>query len=288
MAEDKEKSRLYFLDHRQALALVFFPIAITVGLEFTPLKPYIKSIRDLDLWNTAGPTFRLILTGLLLLITFLIFLKHWAYYYRPLTGPKGGVFKTTIGIMSPLELTLDRWIVFIGGLMFVLAWYLPTYWPVGYTIYCLFGLLRCNTTFNRGRIAAFWKKRGERRLPKRIRSTHTFPHYAWATKFAGKIRLSWKSLDVLHQGTDGKHRPAGAILSGWIWSFQWHLLYGLITSLITIVTVYMQGPNLIALITFCVFLLGPGILFFLLSYLSLSIGERRWQAINRKSTGKYH
>jgi hypothetical protein len=279
MAGDSEKSRLHYLDHKQALALAFLPIAVFAVLEFTPLKPYIDSLTKLDLWTSSGPTFRWLLTGLLLLITFLIFIKHWSYYYRPLTGPKGGAFKATIGIMSPLELTLDRLIIFTGGLLFVLAYFLPTYWPVGYTIYCLFGLLRCNTTFNRGRIAAFWKKQGERKL-KHIGPLSTFPQYAWPNKFIGKIRLSWKSLDTLHEGADGKHRPAGAILTGWRWSFQFHLLYGLVTSLITIITVYMEGPNMVALITYLVFLLGPGILFFLLSNYSLALGERRWQALN--------
>jgi hypothetical protein len=125
---------------------------VTVGLFMTKMASQV----DPMLWESFFAD--IVLWTILLVITGLIGIKQWHYYYGN-GSPKDGIFVQKIRQASTLEQYSDVALSFAGGLLIGLV-ALPSYWFVGFALYCTLVILRCYITLMRPKYAEKARKNG--------------------------------------------------------------------------------------------------------------------------------
>ena len=259
------KPRLIGIALNRDLSLLVF--AIPVGIALGSYVPGVVSffnanIAIWDPWTTEHSRWKWALSIILFVLTGLMAIKQWSYYYRLGSG-KAGFFVETCGCFNDREEALDIALSFWGGLLFLSALRMPSYWLLLSALYSGLVVLRCWVTLRRKMYATIWSERGEESGPRYWTLTSTFPRpqtsavaqeagllpadikIDWATT----INLMKQSLDWTHEtavvGTGHAQRPLAAkeILAGWLWSHSIFLGTGIFFSVFACLVEVRDGPN---------------------------------------------
>jgi hypothetical protein len=225
------------LSQRVATAAFVAPILIALGGYLPKVGAFYDDhvVGPFDLTRTASSPWRPLLVILLLLVTLSMFMKQWSYYYRLGSG-KRGFFVDTCGSLNDAEWTLDVVLSFWGGLLFVAASTMPSFWLPLAAAYSLLVALRCGVTLRRRAFSRKWQKLGAGAGPRAWTFWSTYPNSALpeaaerarfvSADSAGRanadIRILGESLDWIHPKAihfdPTRERPMAAkeILAGWV------------------------------------------------------------------------
>jgi hypothetical protein len=277
-----------------SIASFSIPLAIALG----SYSPYVTGffndhIAPHDLWNRSNSAWRIPLVAILLVLTLLMFLKQWSYYYV-LGDKKQGFFVDTCGCLNDFEWTLDVALSFWGGLLFLSALRMPGYWLTLCALYSALVYARCHASLRRGAFAASWEEKGEELGPRSWTLLSTFPRLQIATvartaglfsgsdadDWSARLRVMRESLDWPHPTTIFKDRgtsrqlAAKEILAGWVWSHRLFWIFGAGFALVAWIAVYAAGPGPTAFLTAALLCLLQTFLFKALSEVSELWGIR--------------
>lgn len=280
-----KKNRLLRLALPKKLARFAFsiPLAIAAGSSyFKPLNSFFEDhVAILDKWTSIHSPWKWALVVVLFILTVLIAIKQWSYYYGQGNG-KAGFFANTCGCFNDREETLDIVLSFWGGLLFVSAVTMPSYWLFLIALYSSLVVLRCWVTLKRKTYAAIWNRKGETSGPRFRTLTSSFPRpqtlevsqkaglfeaAAKTTDWAMRLQLMTQSLNWTHpsakveDGGYSREPAAKEILAGWLWSHSIFFGTGVTLFVIVVFVEIFEGPSAITSLTTIGFCLVQVMLF---------------------------
>ena len=221
-SSESRKPRLAAASLPKSISIAAFSIPLAIALG--SYSPYITAffndhVAIHDLWNLSTSAWRIPLVVILLVLTLLMFLKQWSYYYV-LGDKKQGFFVDTCGCFNDIEWTLDVLLSFWGGLLFLSALRMPGYWLALCALYSVLVYARCLASLRRGVFAASWQEKGEELGPRSWTLLSTSPRLQIAAvaraaglfsdsgidDWSARLRVMKESLDWLHPTTIFKDR----------------------------------------------------------------------------------